>query len=80
MSWKKIRELLGMRTEAEDVEAGRNYVNAEIRKHGKNNTDEMNRLWAECDGAFDYTPYDKGMRAELNANEIPDPQDPRWDH
>lgn len=75
-----FRKLLGIRTDEESFRAGEEYVSAEVKKHGSTNTEEMNRLWAECDGAIDNTPFDKGMVRELVRLNIPDPQDPRWNH
>lgn len=75
-----IRKLLGIRTDAESFRAGEEYVSGQVEKHGSTNTEEMNRLWAECDGAFGSSPFDKGMVKELLRRNIPDPQDPRWCH
>lgn len=75
-----FRQLLGIRTDAESFRAGEEYVSSQVEKYGSTNTEEMNRLWAECDGAIDRSPFDRGMVKELLRLNIPDPQDPRWDH
>jgi len=75
-----IRKMLGLLTDEELFRSGENYVSNEVAKYGTVNTCEMNRLWAECDGALDDSPFDKGMVCELNRLNIPDPQDPRWCH
>jgi len=75
-----LKKFLGIRTEAESFRAGAEYVSTEVAKFGAANTEEMNRLWAECDGAIDNSAFDKGMVRELIRLNIPDPQDPRWCH
>lgn len=71
MKW--LRKLLGIRTPEEDYDAGRAYVD---RKQASGaSRDEMKDLWILCDGSFDYTCFDRGMRSRLSELCIPHPMD-----
>jgi hypothetical protein len=71
-----LRKLLGIRNYEEDFDAGVKYVQDELRKYGKHNMMENNRMWAECDSSgIDPAGFDAGMRQALKTFEIPHPFD-----
>lgn len=71
-----LRKLFGIRNYEEDFDAGVAYVRSELRKYGKHNMMENNRLWAECDSSgIDPSGFDAGMRQALKTFDIPHPFD-----
>jgi hypothetical protein len=72
MKW--LRKLLGIRTPEEDWQAGRDYVDSVVAEH-RGDSKRMNELWYQCDGGFDSSCFDRGMRNRLHELCIPDPMD-----
>lgn len=73
MKW--LRKLFGLRTAAEDYQAGRTYVDGVVAAHRADKA-KMNNLWYECDpNGVDYKQFDKGMRDRLRELNVPHPMD-----